>query len=121
MARADWYLRSKLTIYLLFPLLLYLVPTEGIYHGHSICLSVLLFDRECPGCGMTRAVFSLMYGDINMAFHFNKLVICAFPALVAMWLVDVRKMIHRLRMVRLFESYSRLQDEGYSMKNFISR
>lgn len=117
MVRAELYLRTKFVIYILIPFALYLVPTEGIYHGHSLCLSILLFDRECPGCGITRAVFSILYGDVQAAFAFNKMVLGAFPTLVAMWFRDLRLMYDEIRARKLFLSYSALRYVGPGLFN----
>jgi hypothetical protein len=38
------------------------------------CISVLLLDKQCYACGMTRAVQHLIHFDFNAAANFNKLV-----------------------------------------------
>jgi len=58
----------------------------GIYlhadkHGHGThqqlglppCPSVLLFDRPCPGCGLTTSWTSFLHGDIIGAFKYHPL------------------------------------------------
>ncbi len=55
---------------------LYLHPDA---HGHGThqqlglppCPSVLLFNRPCPGCGMTTSWTCLLHGDIAGAFSAN--------------------------------------------------
>jgi hypothetical protein len=50
-------------------------------HGHGThqrlglppCPSVVLFDRPCPGCGLTTSWTSLLHGDFAMAFHAHAL------------------------------------------------
>src|SRR5436853_5060306 len=37
--------------------------------GLPPCPSVLLFDRPCPGCGLTTSWTALIHGDIGFAFH----------------------------------------------------
>lgn len=49
------------------------------------CPIYFLTGVSCPGCGMTRALFSLLSFDFKMAFHYHPLIyICIFlfPALV---------------------------------------
>ena len=50
-------------------------------HGHGThqrlgmppCPSVLLFDRPCPGCGLTTSWTALLHGDLSLAFHAHAL------------------------------------------------
>ena len=57
---------------------LYLKPDA---HGHGThqalglppCPSVLLFDRPCPGCGLTTSWTALLHGDLALAFHAHPL------------------------------------------------
>ena len=57
---------------------LYLRPDV---HGHGThqqlglppCPSVLLFDRPCPGCGLTTSWTSFLHGDIVTAFKCHPL------------------------------------------------
>lgn len=36
-----------------------------------LCTSKILFDRECPGCGLTRCFISMAHGDLSRAWIFN--------------------------------------------------
>lgn len=38
------------------------------------CIFNLVTGYQCPGCGMTRAVNSVMHGDIMAAYGYNKLI-----------------------------------------------
>ena len=38
------------------------------------CLFKLITGYDCPGCGITRCLFSLINLDIKMAFNYNALV-----------------------------------------------
>lgn len=50
-------------------------------HGHGThqrlglppCPSVLLFDRPCPGCGLTTSWTALLHGDLALAFRAHAL------------------------------------------------
>jgi hypothetical protein len=50
-------------------------------HGHGThqrlglppCPSVLLFDRPCPGCGLTTSWTALLHGDFALAFRAHAL------------------------------------------------
>src|SRR5437762_98516 len=41
--------------------------------GMPPCPSVLLFDRPCPGCGLTTSWTALLHGDFGLAFRAHAL------------------------------------------------
>lgn len=47
--------------------------------GPSLCIFKLIFKRDCPGCGMTRAFYHMLKLDINSAIKQNNRVIIAYP------------------------------------------
>jgi len=55
-------------------LTLLILPASFFDEGQSICISVLLLDKQCYACGMTRAVQRLIHFDIDAAANYNKLV-----------------------------------------------
>lgn len=71
--------------------LLYL-PANYFDSGQSICLSVLLFDQSCYGCGLTRAVQHLIHFEFIKAIEYNKLVIFVFPLLIGLILNELIKL-----------------------------
>lgn len=84
-------------LYLLFFLLalavtLVLLPATFFDNGQSICLSVLLLDQECPGCGMTRAIQHLIHFDFNTAWAYNKMAFVVFPLFVIMFILELKKL-----------------------------
>ena len=68
------------------PLILFILPADYFDQGQSACLSVVFFDLECYGCGMTRAIMHLMHFELFKALEYNKLVILVFPLLLLWWL-----------------------------------
>ena len=72
---------------ILLPVSLYLIPVEGIFSGESLCLIKRCFGIECWGCGITRAVFSLLYGRFEQAWEYNAFIIFVFPLLLWVWAV----------------------------------
>ena len=77
---------------LAFSFLLYL-PATYFDEGQSICLSVVLLDKQCYGCGMTRGIQHLIHGDFYAAYHFNKLAFIVFPLTVFMLLYEIYKVL----------------------------
>ncbi|UPT68754.1 MAG: DUF2752 domain-containing protein [Sphingobacteriales bacterium JAD_PAG50586_3] len=78
------------------PLVLLVLPADFFDNGQTVCLSVLLFNIKCYGCGITRAVQHLIHFDFATAWEYNKLVVAVVPLLLIVWvqeLIRVRKLI----------------------------
>lgn len=71
------------------PVLLILLPISFFDSGETVCLSIRIFNLECPGCGMTRAFMHLIHGDIEGAIDYNVFVIIVFPIAFLLWLKEV--------------------------------
>ncbi len=69
--------RTISTIILLFGLIIvYLLPKNFLFENKStMCIHKILFDFECPGCGMTRALNLALHGSFKEATSFNTAVI----------------------------------------------
>ncbi len=79
------------------PLVLLILPADFFDHGQSVCLSLLLFDTKCYGCGMTRAIQHLIHLDFGAANSFNKLSFIVFPLLTIMWFKEIRRLYRKLK------------------------
>jgi len=73
----------------LLPVILLFLPANYFDSGKSLCISKLLFQQECPGCGITRACQHAMHFQYQSAWEFNKLVIIVFPLLIFLWFKEV--------------------------------
>lgn len=77
--RTDIAVRQKLSTRDLSTILLtaglltvYFLPTDFLFHNStSFCIHKNLLHFDCPGCGMTRALFSLLHGHFRQAILFN--------------------------------------------------
>ncbi len=76
---------------------LLILPADFFDGRQSICLSVVLFNKQCGGCGMTRAIQHLIHLDIKAAWGYNKLSVIVFPLLVGMILWELNKFYKSLR------------------------
>lgn len=86
---------AALAIWLALPVFLLLMPADWFDHGTSICPSQLLLNRDCPGCGLTRAVQHTIHFEFAAAFQFNKLIVVIFPLLVMVYLHVLGRLINR--------------------------
>jgi len=78
-------------------IVLIFLPKDYFDTGKSICLSVVLLDTECYGCGMTRAIQHLIHLDIEQAIQYNKLALIVLPLFIYLILKDFFKLLKELK------------------------
>lgn len=61
----------------------------------SVCLSRLLFNRPCPGCGLTRSFIALGSGDLRRAIDLNPLGPVLFGMIGMLLLSRIGKFVTR--------------------------
>ncbi|MBX0335104.1 DUF2752 domain-containing protein [Pontibacter sp. HSC-14F20] len=83
-SKEYWSIAKVLSLAIL-PLALLFLPTTFFDEGQSVCLSVLLADTTCYGCGMTRAIMHLIHFNLEAALTFNKLSLIVLPLLIYVW------------------------------------
>jgi hypothetical protein len=86
----------KYGVILVVPFILWMLPANFFDTGQSICLSKLLMERDCPGCGMTRAVQHAMHFEFAEAWNFNKMIVILLPIFVFIYVrvaIDVYKRV----------------------------
>lgn len=84
-----------MAIWLALPVFLLILPADWFDYGTSICPSRLLLDRDCPGCGLTRAVQHAIHFDFSAAWQFNKLIVVILPLLGMVYLHVLGRLIDR--------------------------
>ncbi|MES2559295.1 MAG: DUF2752 domain-containing protein [Bacteroidota bacterium] len=70
---------------------LLILPKDYFDNGRPMCLSVLLLNKECYGCGMTRGIQHLLHLDFETAYHYNKLSFVVLPLFTYMTIWEIRK------------------------------
>ena len=53
------------------------------------CLSVLLLDVKCPGCGLTRAFIHMLNLDFALAWKSNFLALIITPILLVLFILNL--------------------------------
>jgi hypothetical protein len=77
---------------LAFPLVLWLMPSTFFDNtGFELCPSKAIFNFECFGCGMTRAVMHMHHFEWQDAIFYNYGVVAIYPALVIVWMIWLNK------------------------------
>lgn len=84
------------------PLFLMSLPSSFFDEGDSVCLSVLLFDTTCGGCGLTRAYMHLMHFELAEAWNYNKLSFFSLPFIALYWLQLVADYLFDRKILRRF-------------------
>jgi hypothetical protein len=79
------------------PIVLLILPTTFFDHGQAICLSKLLLNKTCPGCGLTRGVQHLIHFDFSGAYAYNKLTYIVFPIAAFYWVKSMIKLVHKIK------------------------
>ena len=90
-----------LVLMIAFPFFLWIVPS-GTFDdtGVIICPSRFLFDIECFGCGMTRAVMHFHHFEFEEAVYYNMFVVLIYPGLVWVWFRWVRQILRNLSFLK---------------------
>lgn len=64
----------------------------------SICLIKNIFDINCYGCGITKAVIAVIQIDLLGAYLYNKMIVVVMPLLLYVWTREILQTIRRLRL-----------------------
>ncbi len=86
-----------LLVLILVPIILIILPSTFFDSGDSLCLSIVIFDRECFGCGMTRAIQHLIHLDFSAAYQFNKLSLLVVPLLIITYIKEIKRILNIIR------------------------
>lgn len=71
----------KFVLILFLTIVFFLIPKEFLGETYPICLFRLILNKECLGCGTTRAFWSVLHLNFAEAYEYNKLVVITFPLL----------------------------------------
>jgi hypothetical protein len=74
-------------------------PTE--YSFYPVCPFAYWTHLQCPGCGSTRALYSLLHGQVGDAIHFNAMFTIFFVFALCWGLMQYWSAIRDDRFVRV--------------------
>jgi hypothetical protein len=78
-------LLGKLILLIGLPLVIFILPYNLIFEGPTVCVFKNFTGNDCFGCGMTRAIFLVLKGQIISAVLLNWRVSIVLPILVLLW------------------------------------
>lgn len=74
-----------------------LLSADFFDKGPSLCLSVVLLNKTCYGCGITRAIQHLIHFELSTALAYNKLSVIVLPVLIFIWGQTILKTYKKLK------------------------
>lgn len=78
----------------LVPIILWILPVDAINNSKvDLCPSVIIFNTECPGCGITRAVINFHHFEFAEAIYYNMAVVIVYPFLAYCWLLFLKELL----------------------------
>lgn len=89
--------RFRLVLFIVGPAVLFLLSPAALAALPDVCLSKLLLERECWGCGMTHAFLAVLRGAWSEAYAYNPRVIIAFPLVT---FLAARSMLRDIALLR---------------------
>jgi hypothetical protein len=90
----------RITLWIIVPVILLVLPADFFDQGQSICLSILLLNQECYACGLTRALMHLIHFEFAEAYYFNILAFIVFPLLAYQWALWFWEDWKKLKLIR---------------------
>lgn len=84
-------------IYILIPIVIFIIPVDVIENGESVCIYKRLLHKECWGCGTTRAFFNIIHFNLKKAYEFNKLSPITFSLCVFVYVKSFMRTINKMK------------------------
>jgi len=72
---------------------------NGIGSSETICIIKNTTGINCIGCGITRAITSLLNGNFYSAINYNISVVIVFPLIIYIWIKALIQSIQNLSFI----------------------
>lgn len=90
------------TIFIVAALILW----DSIFIGIDVqCPFKLLFDLDCPGCGITRMCKSILKGNFYQAFRYNVYVFSTLPILAVVFIWQSYQYIMHNKLLKYIDAF----------------
>lgn len=76
------YIINNILMFFIIVFIYFLPICSSDFSSFSFCLHRYLFNIDCPGCGIVRALNSIMHFNIIDAYKYNYSVFALFPYLL---------------------------------------
>ena len=86
-----------LVLLLILPIGLLILPYDYFDNKTSYCISSILYQRSCPGCGITRAIQHALHLDFSGAWHYNPLYVIILPILIYLYFLLIGHFISKIK------------------------
>ena len=90
----DFYKRYKNVVLILIVVVYFSIVLPLMYYFKIPCVFRRFLGLYCPGCGMTRAIISVIHLDFLSAFYYNPLVF-SLPYVAIYVLFDLKSKVHK--------------------------
>jgi hypothetical protein len=80
---------TYLGVLVAFLLTLLILPKDFFDNKPSVCPSILIFNKPCSACGLSRATLHFIHLDFKKAIEYNELVLIVAPIMLVIYLVEI--------------------------------
>lgn len=87
---------AKLFLLIGLPLVILILPYSLVFQGPTVCIFKNFTGYPCFGCGMIRAIFLALNGQIISAVLLNWRVSIVLPILIILWFKQMNYTLYKL-------------------------
>jgi hypothetical protein len=97
---------TYLGVLVAFLLTLLILPKDFFDNKPSACPSMLIFNKPCSACGLTRATLHFIHLDFKKAVRYNELVLIVAPTTLVFLLVETFFIVFKTKQNKIYIPFS---------------